>query len=314
VKDQAEALRRLGHEVHIEYSDPRGAFGLYKPDIVHFHTIHIGLGIGLLEWAQREHIPHCISLHDYWPFCLHNRMLLWKGDESCPAVEGVCTQRCRWYSPVNDRIRSMVSGTPTITFNPYSAEIFRRNGVEVSAVIPHGIDTDFFSPPVDIEPVDAEPAGEGCREGLVTVCAWPDSYTKGMHILKRAAIEARVPVRLVSGLPRGKVRDKLREAAIFIAPSIYQETFCLVNTEAMACGCACIASDVAGLRYQIDDGENGILVQPKDVEGLAHAMRELRSSPHLQRKLGLAAREKAVAQFSLDIMGRRYEEFYHSLL
>ena len=55
----------------------------------------------------------------------------------------------------------------------------------------------------------------------------------------------------MAGLPREKVAEGLKKAHIYVFPSVYEETWGLCLNEAMASGCACIASDVAGARAQI---------------------------------------------------------------
>jgi len=296
--DQAEALRRLGHEVEIEHAHPERAYSSFNPDVVHFHTVHCGMGLGVLGWAQLAHIPHCISLHDYWPFC-SGRMLLAAYDQPCAAVTGICDGKCE-SQPMGSSWRETVNGTPTVCFNPYSAAILRRHGIRVDAIIPHGIDTDFFSP------------GDG-GEGIVTTSAWASSPTKGMHILQRALRKINANARLVTGVPRARVRDELRRGAIYVFPSCYEETWGLGLTEAMACGLACIASDVCGPRAQIEHGINGLLVPPRDVDALAEAIQRLLDDPGLRKRLGENARAWAVASANLERMGRDYVTFYGGL-
>lgn len=300
VHDQAKALRALGHEVEIEHEFPQQAYRRFKPDIIHFHTIHIGeLGLDLLEWAQNKGIPHCLSLHDYWPFC-NGRMLLKRGDEPCSAVRGVCDGNCEFGKP-NASVAKCVNGTPTVTFNPYSADIYRRNGIRVDAMIPHGVDTDLFSP-----------ADGG--SGIVTSSAWPEYPTKGMHVLKAALAKIGESAKLITGVPRVTVRDELRKGSIFVFPSCYEETFGLCLCEAMACGLTPVASDVCGARSQITHGQDGFLVPPRDSDRLADALQWLLTHDAEREAMGKAARHKAETQFNLQRMARDYERFYGEVI
>lgn len=61
-------------------------------------------------------------------------------------------------------------------------------------------------------------------------------------------------------------------ARIFIFPSLY-EGFGIPPLEAMACGIPVVASNVSSLPEVV--GKAGLLVSPKDIEGIENAMRRL---------------------------------------
>jgi len=288
---------------------PQKAYHEWQPDVVHFHTVHVALGLPVLEWAQGAGITHCLSLHDYWPFC-SDRMLMKHGaqmdctkGDSCAAVDGVCDEQCAC-EPSEPAVAALVNGAHPITFNPYSAAIFERNGIHIDAVIPHGIHTGVFSPEV----------GERVPGRVITVSAWPRYNTKGMHILKRASRKAGVKVTLVSGVPRERVRDELRKAAVFVFPSCYQETWGLCLTEALSTGCACIASDVAGPRYQMEQSRAGLLFPNGDSSALAACLTRLTANDELAQALGRQGRTWALKHATLERMGRDYEAYYRRLI
>jgi starch synthase (maltosyl-transferring) len=88
--------------------------------------------------------------------------------------------------------------------------------------------------------------------------------------------------------PRGDVPRLLRSCDLFVFPS---RTEGLPNAllEAMAAGCAIIATDVPGNRDLIEHGENGLLVPYGEPQALAAAMTSLLSDPAVARQLGEAA-------------------------
>ncbi len=98
-----------------------------------------------------------------------------------------------------------------------------------------------------------------------------------------------------------------RKAAVIVQKSI-REGFGLTVTEAMWKGAAVIGSNVGGIRRQIVDGENGVLVSC--VEETARAMVRLLEDADLRRRLGEAARETVRARFLLS----RYMEQYLDLI
>ncbi len=242
------------------------------------------------------------------PFRTHNcggRMLLKERDESCAAVKGICDRDCEQdVAPIE--YSQIVNRSPVVVFNPYSAEIYKRNGIRVDTIIPHGIDTDYFSPDYDKRPKDVV--------RIVTTSAWPEFPTKGMHILSKAAKLAKVKVDLVAHVSRKRVRDELRASHIFVFPSCYEETFGLCLTEAMSCGCACIASDVAGSRAQILPGVTGLLYPPRDPCALADAIHYLVEKPDERESLGRNAYELARRTRRFDKMASCYVKWYEGLV
>ena len=63
--------------------------------------------------------------------------------------------------------------------------------------------------------------------------------------------------------------------------------------EAMACGCAIVASDGMPVAEVITSGVEGVLVPMDDPQNLAHRVSVLLKNPHLRECLGKAARQKA---------------------
>lgn len=64
-----------------------------------------------------------------------------------------------------------------------------------------------------------------------------------------------------------KLRQIYNDSAIYLCPSI-KEGFGLTGAEAMACGCAYVASDYGGVHEYAENGRNVLLSEPKDVKGL----------------------------------------------
>lgn len=74
--------------------------------------------------------------------------------------------------------------------------------------------------------------------------------------------------------------------------------------EAMGARLPAIASDVAGVREQIDDGESGLVVPPGDVGALAGALERCARDAELRTRLGARAEAIGRAQFDLDAAAR----------
>jgi glycosyltransferase involved in cell wall biosynthesis len=99
--------------------------------------------------------------------------------------------------------------------------------------------------------------------------------------------------------------------AIAVVPS-RGEGFGMVALEAAERGRAAIVSDVGGLPEIVAHEETGLVVPSQDVRALTHAIVELASDPDRVARLGAAARERALAQFSAgsaaDGIQRLYRE------
>jgi len=303
LRDQMKALKLLGHKVEWFHS---GVFAehieAFKPDMCQVMTVHTRMGFGPVRWLQKEKYPHVWALMDYWPFC-GGRMLLRRNDEGCAAIEGICDGQCD-EGPAPGYYLGLVNASPVMALNPYTADIYRRNGLRCDYIISLGIEYSYFVP----DPAKREPGR------IVTMSAWPEWPTKGMHILKAALRKTGYEGHLITGMPRDRVLAELQRADIFVFPSTYQETWGLCLTEAMSCGCACIASDVCGPRAQIEHGVNGLLVPPRDVGALAEALRLMVEDEALRRRLSEGARRSVEERMTLRHMGEKLEGVYRSVL
>ncbi len=84
--------------------------------------------------------------------------------------------------------------------------------------------------------------------------------------------------------------------------------------EAMAMARAVVATDCAGNRELVVDGEVGLLVPPLDTRALARALDRLLADPALRARLGAAARRRVVERFSTRARLDRLERLYRELV
>jgi len=101
-------------------------------------------------------------------------------------------------------------------------------------------------------------------------------------------------------------------AAVVVSPSL-GECLSTVVLEAMCCGAAVVATDVGGIREQLDE-DAGIVVPPRNSAALARAICGLLADPGWRRRLGQAAWRKAHAQFNVRQMIDRHVRLYEELL
>jgi N-acetyl-alpha-D-glucosaminyl L-malate synthase BshA len=105
----------------------------------------------------------------------------------------------------------------------------------------------------------------------------------------------------------------LSVADLFLLPS-QQESFGLAALEAMACGVPVIASRVGGLPEVIDDGVDGYLKDPEDLQGMAEQALTVLGDVKLHERLAAAARRKVEEKFGADRVVPQYEAFYREVL
>jgi glycosyltransferase involved in cell wall biosynthesis len=98
---------------------------------------------------------------------------------------------------------------------------------------------------------------------------------------------------------RDDVASLLQEADVFVHPATWAEAFGWTIAEAMASGCAVIATNVGAIPELIEHGRSGMLVPPADPAALAHAITVLAGDGALRLELGRNARSRAEERFGL---------------
>ncbi|MHA1165381.1 MAG: glycosyltransferase, partial [Alphaproteobacteria bacterium] len=92
---------------------------------------------------------------------------------------------------------------------------------------------------------------------------------------------------------RSDIPELLRSADIFVSAS-HREGMPRSIIEAMMCGLPVVATNIRGSREEVVHGETGLLVQMKNPEGLALALRALAEEPDTRKKWGDTGRERAL--------------------
>ena len=105
----------------------------------------------------------------------------------------------------------------------------------------------------------------------------------------------------------------LASADIMLLPS-ESESFGLAALEAMASGCAVVASDIGGLPEVLADGEGGFLCPLGDTELMSQRVLELIENKQRLADFKIQARQLAEQRFSTQAVVPRYIELYEQLM
>jgi len=100
---------------------------------------------------------------------------------------------------------------------------------------------------------------------------------------------------------------------VFVLPSGNEGTP-VTAIEALASGCPVVATRVGGVPDVVTDGEDGFLVEPGDIDGLAARLALLARDPALRAALGGAGRERMRGRYAVDRLIDDIDRLYRDLL
>jgi glycosyltransferase involved in cell wall biosynthesis len=211
---------------------------------------------------------------------------------------------------------------------------------EQIVLISNGVDTGKFQAAPERQPDRARPERD-------VVCVARMDFAKGVDVLlhawgrmlrEPAAWRARLAPRLLL-VGDGGLRPRMERmaAALGIQESVeflglrrdvvelLQQSWCFVLPsrwegmpnallEAMACGLPCVATRVSGSEDAVDDGVNGLLVEPEQPAEMARALQRIIGDAELAQRLGQEARAAVVRDYQLAAVAARCLELYSRLL
>lgn len=112
--------------------------------------------------------------------------------------------------------------------------------------------------------------------------------------------------------PQQDVRPWLAAADALVFPS-YREGFPNVVIEAGAMGLPSIVTDINGSREIIINGENGLIIPPRDSDALLQAMRRLMDNPDMTASMASKARPLVISRYAQSYVRECLYSFYKSL-
>ncbi len=127
-----------------------------------------------------------------------------------------------------------------------------------------------------------------------------------------AALGVSERVMLFPPQPQTKLADFYAAADVVLVPS-RSESFGLVALEAEACATPVVAASVGGLRYVVQDGRTGFLVEGHDPGDHADRLLQILREPELAARLGAEAARQAL-RFTWDATAEELLSVYREVL
>jgi phosphatidyl-myo-inositol dimannoside synthase len=130
--------------------------------------------------------------------------------------------------------------------------------------------------------------------------------------LEKLAVELAAPVRFLGRVAHDDLPGLIGSADLFTMlcrnrwGGLEQEGFGIVFVEAAAAGVAQVAGRSGGAHEAVAHGETGLIVDdPTDVAAVAEAWRQLLDDDGMRLRMGIAARQRAITEFSYDVLAER---------
>lgn len=101
----------------------------------------------------------------------------------------------------------------------------------------------------------------------------------------------------------------LPAADVYLMPS-YWEGSPTALLEAMAAGLPSVASNIGGIAELAREGRDALLVPPREWQPLAAALEKISSDAEFRARLGVSARGRVMAHFTIQKMVRAHEQLY----
>src|SRR5882724_5368306 len=278
--------------------------------------------------------------------------LIWHAQRNNEMIVGVLLRSLGWplklvFTSAAQRHHSWITRwligrmDAIIATNDVSASFLKRD----ATVIPHGVDTKLYKPPVDRAAAFAQAGLPGryaigcfgrvraqkgsdvfvdamCRllprypdfTAVMVGAIVPEQMGFAADLKKRieaAGLSSRVVI--TGELEIEEVQRWYQRLTIYAFTS-RNEGFGLTLIEAMAAGAALVASRAGAAELVVEDGVTGVLTPPGDAEALVAALEPLMREPARAAAMGARGRARVAERFSLDTEANRIAELYRTLV
>ena len=344
-RPDANNLQVIIPNLHWRYSGVTATNRMVAPKLAQlFHAV----------WLGPDGPDGIIRMHasDLLPLWRRRVPLVWHARRNNEMIIGVLLRALGWplkliFTSAGQRHHTWLTRwlinrmDAIIATSDVSASYLKRE----ATVIPHGVDADRYAPPTDRAAAFAEAglpgkyaigcfgrvrAQKGTDLFVDAMCALlprypdftavivgaitPDQIAFG-NALNAKIADAKLQTRIVilGELEIAEVQRWYQRITIYAFTS-RNEGYGLTLIEAMAAGAALVATRAGAAELVVTDGETGALVPINDAAALAAAIDPLMRDPAAASAMGLRARQRVVAHFSLDAEAAKIAEVYRKVM
>lgn len=209
----------------------------------------------------------------------------------------------------------------TVAVSRETAEFYRRLGFNV-IYIPNAIDIEALPQGYEtLHPNQILYVGRLSKEKNVETLLLAAKELLDFQLVivgdgpeRRRLGRSAVPGRIIflGRQPWPRTIQLMRGSQAVVLPSI-QEGLPTVLLEAMAVGTPVIATRVGGIPHVLTDGENGILVQPRNTAAIRESILQLKKDEKLRKRLVDNARRLVEMEYSWRTVAPQYSKLYRQL-
>ena len=300
----------------------------WNPDLLIYSHIHYLTALPIIYFKRRLKVPLIVTT-DSFP-----GISWFYGDKVVDTIGYLYSML------ISKRIFKLADGVQLMSSQ--LVEYAKRLDIEEDKAftIPRGVDTEMFQPRKGDESLKS---GLGIKENdTVVLNVGRLDLVKGMDYLIQAAKEiltSRAPADNIKFLivGGGSLRKQCEKAAgpfsdniiflgyrddvpklmniahVFVLTSL-SEGAANVVMEASASGLPVVATAVGEVPEIVADGKTGMLVKPKDVNGLVNKLETVINNPALGKKMGEAGRKRMEEKYSWEIICGKLERAYQEVV
>lgn len=281
-----------------------------KPDIIHSHSPDLGFVLSI--YCRLFRIPiintyHGISFNDKGYFLIKRKLeeFLIK----CSSFDKIIIKD---KSSIDDFKKLKIRNVYYLS-NAVDLDLFRKRRYKVSKKVvtflfvgriekEKGLDYLIYA-------VNRLKEKEECFEVLLIGKGLDQKYFQKLVI----SMKLNNYIKFLGEKNRDEVIDCYFKSDVFISPSLH-ESFPVTVFEAWAARLPVIISDVGGVSTICKDGENAIIIAPRNPKNIVEAMITMIKYPELRKMLGENGRKLVEKNYNLDKITKEMESIYEGII
>ncbi len=277
----------------------------FKPDIIHVHNIYHQISPSILTVAKKKKIPVIMHLHDYKLICPNYKLFI-KG-KTCQRCHGGKYYNCFLNKCLKESYLKSLGGTLEMYFHHKIWKIY-KTGVNLFIAPSQFMKKtcedfawpekkikyvcNFFTGKITNQPPKEEDnyllyfgrlsAEKGINlilqaltfnQETLKIAGEGPEIDNLKSLTKKLSLEERVEF---LGFKSGTdLNDLIIKAKAIIIPSVWFENMPLNLLESLAQGKIVIAAKIGGIPEIIEDGHNGFLFNPSNVQSLVEKIKQV---------------------------------------